>query len=243
MHNVIILQARLSSSRLPRKVLADICGKPVIAHVIDRLRAARRASQICVAIPTDSQENALAEVLADLDVTVVRGSQHDVLGRFMQAAHQTGADLIVRATADNPLVSYEEIDRQLELLENDTGIDYLITEGYPLGITPESFTLKTLEKLDYLARHAQMREHVTLYLRKNAGPFAARTLTAPDELAAPDLMLTLDMEQDLELFRAIYDRLYQPGQLIQLKDVYKLLDSDPAIAALGRHAASMALTA
>lgn len=243
MHNVIILQARLSSSRLPKKVLADICGKPVIAHVIDRLRAAKRVNEVCVAIPTDSQEDALAEVLAGLDVTVVRGSQHDVLGRFMQAAYQTRADLIVRTTADNPLVSYEEIDRQLELLENDPGIDYLITEGYPAGITPESFTLKTLEKLDYLARHAHMREHVTLYLRKNTGPFATRILDAPEDLAAPDLMLTVDMQQDLELFRAIYGKLYKPGQLIQLTDVYALLDADPAIAALGRQPANLALSA
>jgi spore coat polysaccharide biosynthesis protein SpsF len=243
MHNVIILQARLSSSRLPRKVLAEISGKPIIAHIIDRLRAAQRAHEVCVAIPSDTVEDELAEVLAGLDVTVVRGSQHDVLGRFMQAAYQTHADLIVRATADNPLVSYEEIDRQLAILEEEPGVDYLITEGYPLGITPESFTLKTLEKLDYLARHAHMREHVTLYLRKNSGPFAIRRLEAPAEFKAPTRMLSVDMQQDLELFKQIYDRLYRPGRLVQLGDVFELLKGNPQIAALGRQLADAAAIA
>lgn len=237
MHNVIILQARLSSSRLPRRVLAEISGRPVIAHIIDRLRAARRAHEVCVAIPSDATDDELAEVLAGLDVTVVRGSQHDVLGRFMQAAYQTRADLIVRTRADNPLVSYEEIDRQLAVLEQEPDVDYAITDGYPQGITPESFTLKTLEKLDYLARHAHMRKHVTLYLRKNPGPFSVRRLQAPDEYTAPRMMLTIDMQQDLELFREIYDRLYRPGRLVQLGDVFELLRGNPQIAALGRQLA------
>jgi len=243
MHNVIILQARLSSSRLPRKVLAEIGGRPVIAHIIDRLRAARLAHEVCVAIPSDSAEDELADYLAGQDVTVVRGSQHDVLGRFMQAAYQTRADLIVRATADNPLVSYEEIDRQLEILQSEPSVDYLITEGYPLGITPESFTLKTLEKLDYLARHAHMREHVTLYLRKNPGPFAVRRLKAPEEFTAPRLLLTLDMQQDLELFKQVYGQLYQPGKLVQLSDVLELLNGNPQIASLGRRLADAAAIA
>jgi len=243
MHKVAILQARLSSSRLPRKVLAELSGRSVVAHIIDRLRAARRVDEVCVAIPADDHETPLAEALAKLDVTVVRGSQHDVLGRFIQAAYSTRADLIVRCTADNPLVSFDEIDRQLAELEADEGLDYLITEGYPVGITPEAFTFKALEKLDYLARHAHMREHVTLYARENPGPFAVKKLEAPRELYAPDLSLTLDTQQDLDMFEAIYRYLYRKGHLVRLEEVFELIRRETSEAALSRAVASLAVSA
>jgi len=234
MRKVIILQARLSSSRLPKKVMAEISGKPVIAHIIERLKTARCADGLCVAIPSDEEENALAEYLQREDVALVRGSGPDVLGRYVQAAYQTQAEVIVRCTADNMLVSTEEIDRQLAEIESDPEVDYLITEGYPRGVTPETFTLKTLEKLDYLARHAHDREHVTIYLRKHSGPFQAKTLHAPPELTLPHYSLTLDTPRDLALLRGIHDKLYQAGAQIALPDVLALLEEDPKLADLSR---------
>ena len=229
MRKVVILQARLSSSRFPKKVLADLNGKPVVAHIIDRLRSAVLVDEVCVAIPVDPVEDDLAAFLESQPVTVVRGSQHDVLGRFNQAAYQTRADIIVRATADNPLVSPAEIDRQIETLEQNPELDYVITEGYPLGITTEAFTLKTLEKLDYLARHAHMREHVTLYLRENPGPFAVKFLAAPEELADPSLRLTLDTRQDYAFLAEVYKALYREGELVDLVDVLELLNREPRL--------------
>jgi spore coat polysaccharide biosynthesis protein SpsF len=227
MRKVIIVQARLSSSRLPNKVLAEISGKPVMAHVVDRLQAAAQADGLCVAIPSDQCENPLAEYLTTLGVTVVRGSTTDVLGRYIQAAYETKADLIVRATADNPLVSFEEVDRQLEALVADPELDYVITKGYPLGITVESFTLKTLEKMDYLTQHnVNHREHVTLYLRQNPRPFNILELEAPPALRKPDFKLSIDTDHDLELFRAMFDKLYEPGRHISLQDALNLLAED-----------------
>jgi spore coat polysaccharide biosynthesis protein SpsF len=243
MRKAIILQARLSSSRLPRKVLADLSGKPMIAHIIERLQASRLADEVCVAIPADEREDELARVLAGMPVTVVRGSQHDVLGRYIQAAYETRADVIVRTTADNPLVSFAEIDRQLAEIEDEPGTEYLITEGYPLGITPETFTLKTLEKLDYLARHAHMREHVTLYIRRNSGPFAARALSPPAGLAAPELRLTVDAEPDLNLFRAIYNQLYVPGKLVDVGEAIELVRTRPDLRELALIPAELRATA
>lgn len=243
MNKVIVLQARLSSSRFPSKVLADLSGKSVIAHVIERLLSTNRANAVCVAMPVDGSEDPLAEVLASLPVTVVRGSQHDVLGRYIQAAYETRADIIVRATADNPLISVEEIERQLVALESNPEIEYIITEGYPLGVTPECFRLKTLEKLDYLARHAQMREHVTLYARKNPGPFAAETLLAPPELCAPEIRLTLDTRRDYKLFQAIYGELYHKGCLVDLADVLTLIRSRSDLLELSKERVALQATA
>jgi spore coat polysaccharide biosynthesis protein SpsF len=243
MRKVIILQARLASSRFPKKVLADLSGKPVIAHIIERLQAAKEADEICVAIPEDHTEDPLAEAVAGFDVAVTRGSGHDVLGRFIQAAYQTKADIIVRATADNPFVCFRNIDRQLEIFTGNPETDYAITESFPLGVTTEAFTLKTLEKLDYLARHADMREHVTLYLRKHPGPFIVKTLQAPRELARPNYRLTLDTRRDYELIQTVYDKLYEPGELIELADVIALLEKEPEIAKMSLQQAALSALA
>lgn len=227
MRKVIIVQARISSSRLPRKVLAEICGKPVIAHIIERLQTSTLADALCIAIPADKEEDELAEYLAGAGVTVVRGSTKDVLGRYIQAAYETKADIIVRATADNPLVSVEDVDRQLSQLEADPELDYVITKGYPMGITVESFTLKTLEKMDYLTQfNSDYREHVTLYLRQNPRPFNIMELEAPAEMRKPDFKLSIDTDHDLELFRGIFDKLYEDGKPVTLQAAMDLLASD-----------------
>lgn len=234
MRKVIILQARLASSRLPKKVLADLSGKTVIAHIVDRLKVSTKADAVCVAIPSDAEENPLAEALEKLDVHLVRGSAHDVLGRYIQAAYESQADVIVRATGDNPLVCPHNLDRQLELLESDPEADYVITDGYPVGVTTEAFTLKTLEKLDYLARTTHLREHVTLYLRKHSGPFGVRTLQAPPELADASLKLSIDTAHDYQVLQSIYSELYKPHSIIELDDVIKLLKSNPQLAEQAR---------
>jgi len=243
MHKVIILQARLASSRFPRKVLAELCGEPVIAHIVRRLKAAKHADEVCVAIPSDAEENDLAAVLAGLDVTVCRGSGADVLGRYIQAAYQTKADLIVRATADNPFVSPEDIDRQLAEFESDPELDYCITEGYPLGVTVETLRLKALEKLDYLARAANDREHVTWYLRTHPGPFAVRKLEAPKALHHAGLSLSLDTPQDYEFVSAIYNKLCKPGHIVSLEDTLQLITQDAPLGQLARQVAALAVGA
>lgn len=239
MHKVIILQARLGSQRFPQKVIADLAGQPVIAHIVDRLRCSKLADEICVAIPDSSADQPLADALAKIDVTLVRGSEHDVLGRFIQAAYQTKATVIVRATADNVLVDPGCLDAMLEAIEADSELDYLITDGLPSGITTEVFTLKTLEKLDYLAKHPDMREHVTLYLRQHPGPFVVKHLAATGELKRPELHLSLDTQSDYKLFSAIYTKLYQPGKIIAVADAIKLVDEDRELGKLARPAVAV----
>jgi spore coat polysaccharide biosynthesis protein SpsF len=225
MHKVIVLQARLASSRFPRKVLAELGGKSVLENCIERLRAAKHADEVCVAIPSTDSENELAEAVAKMNVTLVRGSESDVLGRYIQSAYQTKADIVVRATADNPLVSAENIDLQIEALLADPEVDYVWTEGLPIGVSVETMRLKTLEKLDYLARHQDMREHVTLYLRKNPGPFVIRNIEAPAEHHRPEYRLSLDTPRDYELFQKIYEKLGGSGS-IDLSKALALIDGD-----------------
>jgi spore coat polysaccharide biosynthesis protein SpsF len=240
MHKVIILQARLASSRFPRKVLAELCGETVIAHIVRRLKAASKANEVCVAIPSDAEENELADLLSGLDVTICRGSGADVLGRYIQAAYQTKAEVIVRATADNPFVSADDIDAQISALDANPELDYVITEGYPRGVTVETFRLKTLEKLDYLARAQADREHVTLYLRNHPGPFVLETLHAPEALRHADLSLSMDTPEDYQFVKAIYDKLCPAGGMVDLGETLRLIESESSIMQLARHVAAVA---
>ncbi len=240
MKRVAILQARLDSSRFPGKVLADLKGRPALAHIIDRLKSASELDEVCVAIPAEHKEDRLAEFLTGMDVTLVRGHASDVLARYIQAAYETKADIIVRATGDNPLVSPEVIDQQVGILQAESDLDYVITEGMSTGITTETFTLKTLEKLDFLAKHPDHREHVTLYLRRNPGPFVMRRLDPPEHLANPNYRLTLDTVEDHQVLSAIYDRLFDGKTIIDLKDVFRLLEEDSDLALAARQQISLA---
>ena len=240
MRKVAILQARLDSSRYPGKVLADLKGRPAIAHIIDRLKSATQLDQVCVAIPAEHKEDKLAEVLATLDVSVIRGHASDVLARYIQAAYETKADIIVRATGDNPLVSPEVIDQQLSTLLAEPELDYVITEGMSVGVTTETFTLKTLEKLDFLAKHPDHREHVTLYLRRNPGPFVMRRLDPPEHLANANYRLTLDTAEDHAVLQRIYDKLYTGPGIVDLRNVFRLLEEDKELAMAARQQVSLA---
>lgn len=240
MKRVAILQARLDSSRYPGKVLAELKGKPVLEHIIDRLKAASEVDEICVAIPSEHKEDSLADALAKMDVTTVRGHASDVLARYIQAAYETKADIIIRATGDNPLVSPEVIDQQVRTLQAEADLDYVITDGMSVGITTETFTLKTLEKLDFLAKHPDHREHVTLYLRRNPGPFVMRRLDPPEHLAKSNYRLTFDTEEDYRVLSAIYDKLYNGKDIIKLTDVFKLLEEDKDLALAARQQVSLA---
>jgi spore coat polysaccharide biosynthesis protein SpsF (cytidylyltransferase family) len=229
MRKVIIVQARLASSRLPDKVTKDLSGQPVIGHIVDRLKRSTRADDVCIAIPNDASEDSLAATISDMGVCVTRGHGADVLGRFIQAAYETDAQVIVRAMGDNALVDPHNIDRQLDELLGNPELDYVTTDGLPYGVTVETFTLKTLEKLDYLVREEHLRKHVTQYLRRNPGPFMTSILQAPSELNRPELNFGINTPDELEFVRAIYSRLHKPGSIVDVAAAIELVDSDPAV--------------
>lgn len=229
MRKVVVLQARLGSSRYPKRVLADLSGKPVFAHIIERLQAADLVDEICVAIPSGSGDDELADALKEQPVTVVRGKEYDLVSRYIQAAYQTGADLIVKAKADDPLICYETIDRQLSALLDNPELEFVTTGGMPAGTAPESFKLKTLEKLDFLAKHEDFRTNVSRYVYRHPGPFVLEELPATNGLNRPDLKFSLDTAEDHKLLGAIYDELYTEGSVVELAAAIELVDKRPEL--------------
>jgi len=231
MKKVAILQARLDSSRMPRRVLADLAGRPVLLHILDRLRKSSQLDEVCVAVPEVPGEDELAQVVEEAGVTLVRGPEHDVLSRYRIAAYQTGAELVVRGKADNPLLDVEMMDAQVRFLEENPQVEYVFTRGLPQGTGVESFLQRTLDKLDYLARTVEYRKHVTFYLLEHPQTFSVEVLEPPQALRRPHYRFTLDTDEDYELLRAIYGELYR-GEPIPLTEAVNLLDARPELAKL-----------
>jgi len=215
---VVIVQARLGSDRLPRKVLADITGKPMIAHVIERASAIRGVTCVIGAVPTDDTD--LIDVLRDLYVDTVMGSEDDVLSRFVLGATLHQADIVLRVTGDCPLLAPEAgdevVDRisgewpDLEYCSNDT-----LVSGWPDGTDVEGFTRGLLDRSQGVSLTAYDREHVTPWMRRNAARVSTVDWTADprDTFAAgvASLKLSVDTADDLQQVRDIHGNLMDLG--------------------------------
>jgi spore coat polysaccharide biosynthesis protein SpsF len=217
---LIVLQARMGSSRLPGKVLAPLGGRSVLAHCIDRLTAAA-VGEVIVATTTRPEDEAVVAEARAAGVDVMRGPVDDVLARFVAAVDGWTGPYVVRATADNPLVDIDGAARLLRLL--DAGADYAIEDGLPVGAAVEAMRVEVLREADALATTAYEREHVTPFIRQSPDRFAVRSAPAPFELRRPSLRLTVDTRHDLQFVRSLVDQaggasLVPLGQLIALAD-------------------------
>jgi len=201
---VAIIQARMGSSRLPGKVLMPILGQPLLGLLISRVKRARRIDQILVATSDKPQDDAIADYVASVsDVTLFRGSEHDVLARFAGAARLAGADVVMRITADNPFFDWCLADQVLERFFLGGG-DYLSTPGYPLGIGMEVFGVKALSEADRTAVEAYDREHVTAHFYRNPARFSLVELRCQPDLS--HLRLTVDTPDDLVRAQRLFER-------------------------------------
>ncbi len=207
MKRVIIMQARMTSTRLPGKVLKDISGRPMLSHQIERLRRCQNIDRITIATTTNATDDPIVSLAEREHISVFRGSEHDVLSRYVGASVKFEADLIVRITADCPLIDPETLDNVVEqLIARKDEYDYasnVIERTYPRGLDTEAFFLKTLMRCDQLGKSERSREHVTSLIREER-PDAFRCLSIKDTQDNSDLRWTVDTKADLEFMRSIY---------------------------------------
>lgn len=236
---VAIIQARMGSTRLPGKVLADVAGDVLLAHVFERTRRMKLVDQTVVATSNATADDAIAALCDDRDWSCSRGSESDVLDRYYQAALAYEADHIVRITADCPFVCPHEADRVIARhLECRADYAHNITvwgSGMPLGTGTEIFTRSALARSWREGDQPHHREHVDEYVGDHPELFAMQRVDAPDHLRRPEMRLTVDTPEDLHLVREVYGRLYAPGELIELVDVVTLLDESPSLVDINRH--------
>jgi spore coat polysaccharide biosynthesis protein SpsF len=228
-----IVQARMGSTRLPGKSMASIAGKPLLQRVVERCRASRSMHELWVATTTEGEDEAIVRLCQQIEVLVLRGSVDDVLDRYYRTALASGADVIVRITADDPFKDPQVIDQIVCRLLDD-GLDYgsnTVEPTYPEGLDIEAFTFAALTTAWREARLSSEREHVTPYLWKNPHRFRLGSLRLDVDLSHH--RWTVDYEQDLTFVRAVYDRL-GPDRLFLMRDVLALIESEPGLLAIGR---------
>src|SRR3989344_7584764 len=234
---VAIIQVRIGSSRLRGKVLMPIIGKPMLWHIVNRVKKAKFIDQVVVATSVEKNDDEIAEFCRKNNIDAFRGSEKNVLDRYYQCAKKYKADIVVRITADCPLIDPKIIGKSIKsyLKGNFDYIGVLTGAGffkskdkkYPDGMDCEVFAFQSLEKAYREATSNKEREHVTVYIWRNPNSFKIGKLESTKDYS--NIRLTVDYEEDLELVRKIYKELYDKDKIFGLSDIIGLIKGQPGL--------------
>jgi spore coat polysaccharide biosynthesis protein SpsF len=211
------LQARMGSTRLRGKVLMPIRGQSILERAIRRLRASRVIDEVAVLTTHLREDDAVVEASLELGAWVHRGPELDVLARFQEAANRFQPDIIIRATADNPLIDIDSIEPIVENLCSGK-LDLCIQRGLPYGAATEALTAEALTRTHLVAREPRHREHVTLYMKEHPEAFLTSFWMAPKPLCFPQVRLTVDTPEDLRFVDRLICSLPDGGQTVPLSE-------------------------
>lgn len=231
MSALCVVQARMSSTRLPGKTLADVAGEPLLALLLRRLARARELSRIVVATTTDPEDEPIAVLARRLGHDQYRGPRDDVLTRVADAAGGYPGP-IVRITGDCPLIDPDVVDGVVRLLAEAGDRAYasnVSPRTYPDGLDVEAMTPEALAEAAAEARDRSDREHVTTAIRRDPERFPAATLEGSDELAG--LRWTVDTEEDLEFVRRVVERLGDRRYEAGVEEILAAIRMEPSLAA------------
>lgn len=237
MTTACIVQARMTSTRLPGKVMLPLGGRPMLARLVERLRRARRIDTVVIATTTNASDDVIAELSADLEVRCHRGSEHDVLSRYAEAATACGATAVVRVTSDCPLLDPALLDRVIELYGRG-GFDYvgnMQPPTWPYGLAVEVMAASVLFEADREATEPAEREHVTPFIYWRPERYRLGNMASPRDLSHH--RWTVDTPQDYELVTRIFDALYPAQPEFALADVLALLRQHPDWMEINQHIA------
>lgn len=242
---VILLQARMGSSRLPSKVMIDICGQPVIWHIVNRLKTVPEADEVVVATSVNPENKVLEELCRNKDIACFRGSENEVLDRFYNASQYYKADIIVRVTGDCPLIDPGSISMAIRaFLEADGAFDYIalatgavsfkeIVKKFPDGTDTEIVSFQALERAwKEAADQIDRGESALSYIWRRPDMFKCKTI--PFLWDAGEMRWTLDYEEDLTFIKKVYEKLYRPDYCFSMMDVMKLLEKEPYLSDINK---------
>jgi spore coat polysaccharide biosynthesis protein SpsF len=232
---VAIVQARMSSTRLPGKVLKKIKGKFILDYVVDRLRMCKNLDKIVLATTTNKKDDKLQQYAIDKKIDYYRGSEEDVLSRYYYAAKEFRADIIVRITSDCPLTDPEVVDKTIKKHIEDKA-DYTantIIRTFPRGLDVEVFNYEVLQYGFKNAKKEHQREHVTPYIRENPDKFKIVNIEQDDRLKRPDIRITIDTEEDFILISKIIDSFNNIN--FKTRDIIDFLDKNPDLLKINKN--------
>ena len=231
MRVVAIVQARMGSTRLPGKVLKDIAGESMMARVIERLHRSNRIDEVLVATTDESADDAIVDECRKVSVRVSRGSQDDVLDRYVKAAELASADVVVRITSDCPLIDPEITDKTIARFLDELP-DYAsntIVRTYPRGLDTEVMSSSALTRAWREAQKPYEREHVTPYLIEHPSDFRLVSVMGDRDYSAH--RWTVDTPEDFLFAESVYERL-KAKSVFFWRDVLDLIEREPELAEL-----------
>ncbi len=236
---VASIEARMSSTRLPGKILADIGGKPVIGHLVDRLKMCTKVDDIVIATTVNKSDDKLVEWADNNNVSCYRGSEEDVLQRVIDAHKYMASDIIVEITGDCPFTDPDIVDVAVETFRvNDC--DYLTNceiQSAPPGLFVQVFTLESLIEIGQTVFDSAIREHVSLFYYENPEKYRIHHLmSSPKWKLPPDTRIYLDYPEDLNFLREVHNYFSQQDMgTFGASELVELLKSKPDLLEINRH--------
>ncbi|MFH1664879.1 MAG: glycosyltransferase family protein [Candidatus Omnitrophota bacterium] len=229
---IAVVQCRMGSQRLPGKVLAEISGKPMLWHIVERLKHSRSINEVVVSTSTREENLPILRFVEEYDIPYYAGSEEDLVDRFYQTAGKFNADVIVRITADCPLVEPNVTDKVIDFfLDNMDKYEYVSNcrpfSTYPHGLDVEVFGYGLLKKLWEEITDPFRREWFTTVIFEN--PQIYDQYCIKNDIDLSHLRLTVDYPEDLELIRHIFSKLYVDGHCFLLEDILRLFSEEPAV--------------
>ena len=243
MRVVATIEARMTSSRLPGKVLMDIEGKPMLSHVIQRAKRIKCVDQVVVATTTNKTDDQVVDLAEKMDAGVFRGSEDDVLVRVLEASRKNNADIIIEITGDMPLIDSTVVDEAYRFfiegrydyvseisMKNSDKWNEKMT--FPLGFGAEIYRAAILEETAMLTDDPKDHEHVTSYIINHPEKFRLGGLQAEGRFASvrrPDIHLAVNTQGDMDLVREIFKTVYKGNPQFTIFNVIEFLNKNPGV--------------
>ena len=232
---VLVVQARMGSTRLPGKSLMDLAGEPLVGRVLERVLRCNNIDDIVLAIPKTDENDALAELAGQYGVNLYRGSEDDLVDRYYQAAKTFNATIVGRLPADNPVPESCEIDRIIEhhIQSNyvfSSNLSEVYGSGYPDGIGAEMIDFTALETVWRECRDPELREHVHLnffnYIEQKQVDerFSVGTIECPEVFCRPEIILDVNTQEQYEFIKQIYEYFYNTNPYFHITDILNWYD-------------------
>ena len=228
---VATIEARMTSSRLPGKIMMSLAGRPSLEQIVDRVRRAKHVDQVVIATTTNWQDDAVEKWARAYGVSIYRGSEDDVLLRVLEAQRAFKGEIVVELTGDCPFLDPGIIDEVVRFyVEHDYNyVSNSKVRSYPLGFDVKVFSLADLEEVNRISQDPADREHVSLYLYEHPEKFSAHTLMAPPELHRPQMRICVDTPEDFAVAESIYNALYPKKPDFNAHDIVRYLESHPEV--------------
>jgi len=223
---VAIVEARMTSSRLPGKHLMEVLGKPILSYLLDRLKAVESIDSIVIATTRNSTDDVLVEFSKQNKVEIYRGDEDDVMGRVLDAAKHFRADVICEVTGDCPIIDPQLVEQVIQTyLYNNIAYVNNGRQGLPDGMGSQVFSTSTLSQSASQTKKLLDREHVTLHIRNNPKLFPPIYIGTMPSMNRPKLSVTLDEKDDFDLIKKIIEYFGEDKPLFGCLDVINLLES------------------